>query len=441
MRRVFYRAACVVGVAAALRPLAGSRGGDAGTGGGRRAQRRGCRPTGAAHRRRRRRTGPGNRGPSARRPATRAASSASRKFPAGSHSLTVASTGFEPRTLLVDVGSNGAAPVSVELDIVGISAQLTVTAPAPDGYDAPRAAAATRLNIPVIETPFSVQVVPLRVIEDQNALGLEEAYANVSGVVEAGNTLNAQTEIRPHHPRVRGGPVPLRNGLRATTVGAVDLINIESVEVLKGPASILYGALEPGGVVNYTTKKPLMAPRYEFGPAVRQLRPQPHDARRHGTAQRGAHHRLPRQRGLPGFRLVSQRAGPRPHGVHAVRDFPARRSQRAVRRLLLLPRAGALRQRRAVRPRRRAARADRHVLRGSDPERAQSPGLLHVHRLLPAVAGQRDREDAVPVPSRPRAQRVDPAPRRARQRRNPRCCAGATRTRIAPTTTINSWRT
>ena len=185
-------------------------------------------------------------------------------MPAGSHSLTVASLGFEPRTILVDVGTTGAAPVTVELDIVGITAQLTVTAPAPDGYDAPRAAAATRLNIPVIETPFSVQVVPLRVIEDQNALGLEEAYANVSGVVEAGNTLNAQTEIRPI---IRGfeAAVPLRNGLRATTVGAVDLINIESVEVLKGPASILYGALEPGGVINYTTKKPLMAPRFEFG--------------------------------------------------------------------------------------------------------------------------------------------------------------------------------
>ena len=184
--------------------------------------------------------------------------------PAGSHSLTVASTGFEPRTMQIDVGASGAARVTVELDIVGISAQLTVTAPSPDGYGAPRAAAATRLNIPVIETPFSVQVVPLRVMEDQNALGLEEVYANVSGVVEAGNTLNAQTEIRPI---IRGfeAAVPLRNGLRATTVGAVDLINIESVEVLKGPASILYGALEPGGVVNLTTKKPLMAPRYEFG--------------------------------------------------------------------------------------------------------------------------------------------------------------------------------
>lgn len=183
-------------------------------------------------------------------------------LPAGSHALTVGSPGFEPRTTAVEVGADGETGVSVVLDVAGMTARLTVTAPNPDGYDAPRAAAATRLNVPVIETPFSVQVVPLRVIEDQNALGLEEVYANVSGVTEAGNTLNAQTEIRPI---IRGfeAAVPLRNGLRATTVGAVDLVNVESIEVLKGPASILYGALEPGGVLNYTTKKPLMAPRYE----------------------------------------------------------------------------------------------------------------------------------------------------------------------------------
>ena len=184
------------------------------------------------------------------------------RLPAGSHALTVGSPGFESRTTTVNVGADGETGVSVVLPVAGLTARLTVTAPNPDGYDAPRAAAATRLNVPVIETPFSVQVVPLRVIEDQNALGIEEVYANVSGVTEAGNTLNAQTEIRPIIRGFEAG-VPLRNGLRATTVGAIDLVNVESIEVLKGPASILYGALEPGGVLNYTTKKPLMAPRYE----------------------------------------------------------------------------------------------------------------------------------------------------------------------------------
>lgn len=48
---------------------------------------------------------------------------------------------------------------------------------------------------------------------------------------------------------------PQRNGF----VGAryVDPVNIQRVEVVKGPASLLYGAIEPGGTVNYVTKKPL----------------------------------------------------------------------------------------------------------------------------------------------------------------------------------------
>jgi iron complex outermembrane receptor protein len=183
--------------------------------------------------------------------------------PPGDHRLTVDSPGFAARTLEVQVNSRSETRQSVELALGGVSAQVTVTAPNPDGYDAPRAAAATRLNIPILETPVSVQVVPNRVIKDQNALGLEEIYTNISGVAQAGNTLNAQTEVRPMIRGFEAG-VPLRNGLRATTVGAVDPVNIESVEVLKGPASILYGALEPGGVLNYTTKKPLMAPRFEI---------------------------------------------------------------------------------------------------------------------------------------------------------------------------------
>ena len=37
----------------------------------------------------------------------------------------------------------------------------------------------------------------------------------------------------------------------------VETANIEQVEVLKGPASILYGKIEPGGIINIVTKKPL----------------------------------------------------------------------------------------------------------------------------------------------------------------------------------------
>lgn len=131
------------------------------------------------------------------------------------------------------------------------------------GYAARRSATATKTDTPLRETPTSVQVIPREVLEDQAALSLKDAYENVSGVQMSGNTLNAQSEVLPY---IRGfeSSILMRNGLRATTAGAVDMINIERVEVLKGPASILYGALEPGGIVNYVTKRPLAESRHIF---------------------------------------------------------------------------------------------------------------------------------------------------------------------------------
>ena len=123
------------------------------------------------------------------------------------------------------------------------------------GYVAAGGTTATKTETPILDIPSSIQVVPQDVVEDRKALRLKDIYENVSGVQQAGNTLSAQTEVLP---LIRGfeSPVLLRNGLRTTSIGAVDLVGVERVEVLKGPASTLFGPVEPGGVVNYVTKKP-----------------------------------------------------------------------------------------------------------------------------------------------------------------------------------------
>lgn len=56
-----------------------------------------------------------------------------------------------------------------------------------------------------------------------------------------------------------------RNGLRANNRfrQEYDTANLQSIEVLKGPAQ-LYGRIEPGGLVNLTTKKPLDIPYYSL---------------------------------------------------------------------------------------------------------------------------------------------------------------------------------
>ncbi|MEO1903214.1 MAG: TonB-dependent receptor [Alcanivorax sp.] len=152
-------------------------------------------------------------------------------------------------------------PQSTRLAPVTVKDGWETATSAVQGYTARRSATGTRTDTPLIETPASVQVVPRDVIEEQQAVSLKDVYENVSGVQQAGNTLNAQSEVLP---MIRGfeSPVLLRNGLRATSAGAVDLVNVERVEVLKGPASILYGALEPGGVISYVTKRPQAESRH-----------------------------------------------------------------------------------------------------------------------------------------------------------------------------------
>lgn len=174
--------------------------------------------------------------------------------------LTYRITGSNTVTLAEAPQGGGAAvlpPISVEGQQT-----LAETAWGPvEGYRASRSATATKTDTPILETPASIQVVPRQVIDEQKALNLRDVYENVSSVQQAGNTLNAQTEVLPI---IRGfeSPVLLRNGLRSTQVGAVDLIKVEKVEVLKGPASILYGTLQPGGVINYVTKRPQDIPQH-----------------------------------------------------------------------------------------------------------------------------------------------------------------------------------
>lgn len=154
--------------------------------------------------------------------------------------------------------SNASQPDSTRsLDAVVVEANAAPV------YTANEAPTLLKLPVPLSVTPQTVTVVPKEVIRDQAAQTLSDVFRNISGVFESGNTLNAQAEVLPY---IRGfeTPVVFRNGMRATQVGSIDLFNIESVEVIKGPASILFGGMEVGGALNYTTKRPQATPFNEI---------------------------------------------------------------------------------------------------------------------------------------------------------------------------------
>jgi iron complex outermembrane recepter protein len=128
-----------------------------------------------------------------------------------------------------------------------------------DGYRVPEASTATRTDTPLRDIPQSIQVIPQQVIKDQGITRITDATRNVSGTTLASGYGNLIGDVR-----VRGFYSGiLRDGFSTGALNFfIDGGNIEQVEVLKGPASVLYGALEPGGIVNYVTKKPLRTPYY-----------------------------------------------------------------------------------------------------------------------------------------------------------------------------------
>ncbi|MEH1881149.1 MULTISPECIES: TonB-dependent siderophore receptor [unclassified Nostoc] len=127
-----------------------------------------------------------------------------------------------------------------------------------DEYSVPNATTATKTDTPLRDIPQSIQVIPQQVIKDQQITRITDAARNVSGVsLQGGYGANTDNYV------IRGFKQynSLRNGFQAGD-NYIDPNSVERVEVLKGPASVLYGQFEPGGVVNYVTKQPLATPYY-----------------------------------------------------------------------------------------------------------------------------------------------------------------------------------
>ncbi|MFM2313214.1 MAG: hypothetical protein RLZZ04_2490 [Cyanobacteriota bacterium] len=135
--------------------------------------------------------------------------------------------------------------------------EVIATGEGEENYNVPNA---TGTDTPIIETPFSVQVVPQEVIRDQQTVRIEDALNNISGVSAAGGDAGRQAafNVRGFGNPDSGTPV-LRDGYRlyGSFQAIPEIANLQQVEVLKGPSSILYGQIQPGGVINLASKQPL----------------------------------------------------------------------------------------------------------------------------------------------------------------------------------------
>lgn len=115
---------------------------------------------------------------------------------------------------------------------------------------------ATKSDIPILETSRSVSVITDQQFLDRGALTLDDTLLYTAGVV--GDAFGFAT--RGDFPTVRGLDVPeYLDNIQAlfgfTNNARSDIYTLEQVEVLKGPASVLYGQGSPGGILNTVSKR------------------------------------------------------------------------------------------------------------------------------------------------------------------------------------------
>jgi catecholate siderophore receptor len=120
-------------------------------------------------------------------------------------------------------------------------------------YNVPTATSATKIEVPLRDIPQTVNVVPQELLRDQGTRSMQDALKTVPGVgLSHGDGQRDQVTIRGFSAIAD----QFIDGLRDDALYFRDLSNIERIEVIKGPASVLYGRGSSGGLINRVTKKP-----------------------------------------------------------------------------------------------------------------------------------------------------------------------------------------
>jgi len=122
-------------------------------------------------------------------------------------------------------------------------------------YGEEDATTATKTETPIEEIPQSIETINRDVIDDQGAVRLQDTVYNVSGTVP-GDSFLVPFLLRGFRAEVLKDGF-IQNTALPLNIFQQELTNVERIEFLKGPGSVLYGNVAPGGLINIITKKPL----------------------------------------------------------------------------------------------------------------------------------------------------------------------------------------
>jgi iron complex outermembrane receptor protein len=154
---------------------------------------------------------------------------------------------LDARTLTLELADSAGA---LNLEATNVNSQMDDYS-----YQPPASASIMRGQGPIQDIPQAINVVPAQVIRDQAPRNLDDALANVSGITQGNNFGGtSDTVMKRGFGDNRDGSI-MRDGMPLVQGRSLNA-STERVEVLKGPASLLYGIQDPGGVINVVSKRP-----------------------------------------------------------------------------------------------------------------------------------------------------------------------------------------
>lgn len=192
------------------------------------------------------------------------------RVPVGNYTLEVSGVGFEAEKQNVLVEEGKKTTLNLQLNkLTNTLEEVIISGASMKRYNA-TTTANNKLPAKLLDLPLTFRVIDRGLIEDKQAVEFRQIVKNMSGVTLT--TGNGDFMIRGFQNTGggTGGSAQLMNGSRNFFTGYtsdVNLTNVERVEILKGPSSVLFGANSPGGTFNVITKKPLAVNKYTFGAA------------------------------------------------------------------------------------------------------------------------------------------------------------------------------
>lgn len=178
---------------------------------------------------------------------------------AGNHALQVESPGFAVWRRPVSA-TDGPDTLDIVMDVAGLTEAVSVTAPAAEPLTRPTVTG-SRLGMTMLETPASVHVVSGATVRDRGDVSVARAKSRMVGIATQANPGNGGGSVSARGFGGTGSVMQLFDGEQffvgaGTVTFPFDPWTVDRIEVMGGPASVLYGTGAIGGVINIVPRKP-----------------------------------------------------------------------------------------------------------------------------------------------------------------------------------------